>query len=116
MDPISGPHDLFYLPEFLDVVGPMMLSLTVLETSTGVTHGPRLAWSAQDPTPGSGVAYYAVQVRDNNGPWQIVVPATRSVGLEYTRVQVGHRYTFRVRARDRVNNWGAWAIISVQVS
>lgn len=109
----ANPHaDLYYTPEFLDVVGPTITQFVVPATATppSVT----LRWSAQDPTPGSGVAYYELQVSDNGGPEQTVVAATRSRFLIYTHLAAGHRYTFRLRARDRVNNWGGWVSATTQ--
>lgn len=105
---VEGADNLLYKPEFLDVVGPATTigTLPAHATAPSIT----LSWSAQDRTPGSGVADYAVQVRENGGPWQVVVAATRSTSLIYTHAQAGHTYTFRVRARDKVNNWGPWAV------
>jgi hypothetical protein len=57
-----------------------------------------------------------VQVRDGGGPWQDLTPqGTRSTFLVYAHLQSGHRYTFRVRARDGVNNWGAWVSAGTHV-
>ena len=107
----ANPHgDLYYTPEFLDVIGP-----TITQFVVPVTAAPpsvMLRWSTQDPTPGAGVAYYELQVSDNGGPAQTVVAATRSRFLVYTHLVSGHHYTFRLRARDHVNNWGGWASTS----
>jgi len=35
--------------------------------------------------------------------------------LTYRGVHPGHRYTFHLRARDHVDNWGAWVSASTQV-
>jgi len=106
---------LYYQEEFLDVVGPTMTSLRVPATTTAPS--VHLSWSAQDPTPGSGVAYYEVQVKEDGGAWQDVVPGgTRSKSLDYTQARAGHTYTFRVRARDRVNNWGGWVSASARAT
>ena len=109
----SDTTDVFYKPEFLDVVGPTThLSVTATATAPSI----RIRWSAQDPTPGSGVANYVVQVRDGAGPWQDLTPqGTRSTFLVYAQLQSGHRYTFHVRARDKVNNWGAWVSAGTHV-
>jgi len=106
---------LYYQEEFLDVVGPTMTSLRVPATTTAPS--VHLSWSAQDPTPGSGVAYYEAQVKEDGGAWQDVVPGgTRSRSLDYTKTRAGHTYTFRVRARDRVNNWGGWVSASARAT
>ena len=106
---------LYNQEEFLDVVGPTMTSLRVPATTTAPS--VHLSWSAQDPTPGSGVAYYEAQVKEDGGAWQDVVPGgTRSKSLDYTQVRASHTYTFRVRARDRVNNWGGWVSASARAT
>ena len=106
---------LYNQEEFLDVVGPTMTSLRVPATTTAPS--VHLSWSAQDPTPGSGVAYYEAQVKEDGGAWQDVVPGgTRSKSLDYTKVRAGHTYTFQVRARDRVNNWGGWVSASARAT
>jgi len=106
---------LYYQEEFLDVVGPTMTSLRVPAMTTAPS--VHLSWSAQDPTPGSGVAYYEVQVKEDGGAWQDVVPGgTRSRSLDYTKARAGHTYTFQVRARDRVNNWGGWVSASARAT
>ncbi len=104
---------LYYQEEFLDVVGPTMTSLRVPATTTAPS--VPLSWSAQDPTPGSGVAYYEVQVKEDGGAWRNVVRGvTRSRSFDYIKARAGHTYTFRVRARDRVNNWGGWISASTR--
>ncbi len=105
--------NLFYTPEFLDVVGPTTQITKIGAAGLGAI---RVAWSAQDPTPGSGVAYYQVQVRVNGGAWQNVVAATQSHFVVYNGAQAGKTYTFRVRARDKVNNWGAWVTATMQAT
>lgn len=107
---LSG--NLYYAPEFFDVVGP---TTRLSVPATAAAPSVRLTWSAQDPTPGSGVAYYSVQVSDAGGPWTSVVAATRSTSLTYATAQAGHHYTFRVRARDKVNNWGPWSSASTTI-
>jgi hypothetical protein len=100
--------NLYYTPEFLDVNGPTITSLEVPATSTSPAVTVR--WTAQDPTPGAGVADYEVQVRTDNGPCQWAVPGgvTPVATLNDHPVGAGHHYAFQVRARDRVGNWGAW--------
>lgn len=95
---------LYFKKEFLDVVGPKARLRIVGRTGTGrVT----LRWSAHDPTPGSGVASYQLQVRRGTGAWGLVASATHARTAVY-QTQRGAHYTFRLRARDRVNNWGKW--------
>lgn len=103
--------NLYYAAEFLDVVGPATRITGIGAAGRGAI---RVAWSALDPTPGSGVAYYQAQVRMDNGEWQDVVTATQSQFIVYKKAQPGHTYTFRVRALDKVNNWGNWASAALQ--
>ena len=67
-------------------------------------------------TPGSGVAAYTLQVRKDGGAWQTLLPATRATRFVYSPVQAGHDYSFRLRARDGANNWGAWVLAQTTVS
>jgi hypothetical protein len=103
--------NLFYTPEFDDVVGPVTQITSISAAGPGAI---RVAWSAQDPTPGSGVAYAQVEVQVNGGAWQYVTKATQSVFIMYTHAQAGQTYTFRVRSRDKVNNWGAWVTATIK--
>jgi hypothetical protein len=105
--------NLFYTPEFDDVVGPTTHITGISAAGSGAI---RVAWSAQDPTPGSGVAYAQVEVRVDGGAWQTVVAATQASFIVYTHAQPGKTYTFRVRARDKVNNWGAWVTATIQAT
>jgi hypothetical protein len=100
--------NLYYKKEFLDVVGPKS-RLTVSRGAGRVL----LQWTARDPTPGSGVAYAQIEVRSGTSRWAVVANATRSHSLTYT-VQRGRSYAFRLRARDRVNNWGPWVAAGVR--
>lgn len=110
---VAGNDNLYYKPEFLDVVGPTtQLSVPATPTAPSLT----ITWSAQDPTPGSGVAAYEVQVREDNGPWQMAVTSTRSTSLVFTDAVAGHDYTFQVRARDNVDNWGNWVSATTHVA
>jgi len=108
--------DVYYTPQFFDIVGPTITRLAVPSTATAP--GVPLSWAAQDPTPGSGVAYYEVQVKEDSGAgaFRDIVAAPRSTRLTYTETHAGRRYTFRVRARDRVNNWGSWRFASTSAS
>ncbi len=111
--PGEGVDDYYYKAEFLDVVGPTArLRAPAAATAPSVA----LSWSAQDPTPGSGVSSYDPQVKRDNGAWQDLTPAgTRSTSYAYTRAAGGHSYTFRLRACDGVNNWGGWASATTRV-
>ena len=100
---------LFYKKEFLDVVGPKASLRVSGPRSAGSVH---LQWSAYDPTPGSGIGYYQLEVRSGSVVWRVVARSTRARTGTYP-TQRGHKYTFRLRARDRVNNWGKWVSLGV---
>ncbi|HZS94986.1 MAG TPA: hypothetical protein VFA78_09330 [Chloroflexota bacterium] len=93
---------LFYKREFLDVVGPKS-HLLARKTRSGI----QLTWRAQDPTPGAGVAGFQLQVRASGGQWRALPAPAHSRSLLY-HASSGRHFVFRVRARDRVNNWGPW--------
>jgi hypothetical protein len=99
--------NLYYKREFLDVVGPKSRFAVPRHTAPGRV---RLAWSAHDPPPGSGVGSYQLEVRSSGSPWRLVAGATQAHSVVYP-TRKGIKYTFRLRARDRVNNWGRWVEI-----
>ncbi len=63
-------------------------------------------WSAVDVGP-AGVASYDVQVREGEGNWGIWLRGVRHTSAEYPG-RGGHRYAFRVRARDHAGNLSDW--------
>lgn len=99
----NGDGNLFYQREFLDTIGPKA-HLSARASGSAV----HLKWGAKDPTPGSGVAYYELQVRSGRARWHTVLARTHTTSLIYRHTHGAQRYTFRLRARDRVDNWGAW--------
>jgi hypothetical protein len=106
-----GKGQLYYKAEFLDTVGPVARLHAPSHASSSIS----LSWSAKDPQPGSGVASYELQVRIDGGAWKTLLGSTKTRALTYRGAHRGHRYTFRLRARDRVDNWGAWVSASTQV-
>jgi len=100
---------LYYKAEFLDTVGPVA-QIVALSRAKAPAIG--LYWSARDPQPGSGVDYYQLQVRDRVVAWHTLQASTHAKQLIYRQARPGHRYTFRLRARDRTDNWGAWVMTS----
>jgi Fibronectin type III domain len=107
-----GKGQLSYKAELLDTVGPVAQLHAPGHASSSI----QLHWSAKDPQPGSGVASYQLQVRADGGAWKTLLGSTAARTLTYRGARSGHRYTFRLRARDRVDNWGAWVSASTQVS
>ncbi len=102
---------LYYKAEFLDTVGPVA---HLVASARAKAPAIGLHWSARDPQPGSGVDYYQLQIRDGAGPWHTLQALTHAKQLIYRQARPGHRYTFRLRARDRTANWGAWVMSSTQ--
>lgn len=101
-----GRGQLYYKAEYLDAVGPVAKLFAPARSKAPTIH---LHWSAQDPQPGSGVAFYQLQVREDSGSWRTLLTSTHAKQVIYRRAQAGHRYTFRLRAQDRTANWGVWA-------
>jgi hypothetical protein len=65
----------------------------------------RIYWSGSDA--GSGVANYDVQRSYDGAAYTTIASAITSPSLNVT-MNIGHTYTFRVRARDKAGNVGAW--------
>ena len=60
----------------------------------------------------SGLRYYQAQRRIAGGEWASYDPTTTSIiARNWTR---GQTYEFRVRARDRAGNWGAWDQVTIR--
>jgi hypothetical protein len=78
-----------------------------------------VSWGGLDPSPGSGVSTYDIQVADGiSGAWVDWLTNTTQTSAPYSG-QRGHTYGFRVRARDVAGNLGAYppsAQLLVQVS
>lgn len=98
------------------IQGPDRTSPQTRLTSVSRIRGRRAArvrWSGTDPrlvTGTAGIASYDIQRRRAGGSWTIVrhrvTGAAASIGG--TR---GVRYQFRVRARDKAGNVGAWSSV-----
>ena len=65
-----------------------------------------LAWSARD-VGGAGVASYDVARSRDGGPFSTIASRITAASLAVS-LPPGHAYRFRVRARDRAGNLGAW--------
>lgn len=81
-------------------------------TRTRVT----IDWSGSDiklQTLTSGFRYYQMQRRRDGGEWTTYDVTTSSVlSRRWTK---GHTYDFRVRARDKAGNWGAWKTVTIKI-
>ncbi len=106
-----GKGQLSYKAEFLDTVGPIAHLSAPGHASSTI----KLGWSATDPQPGSGVAAFELQERANGSPWKTLLAATTSRALNFHATHRGTRYSFRLRASDHVQNWGAWVSASTSV-
>jgi uncharacterized protein YkwD len=86
--------------------------------AAGTTTGTRrvtVAWTGADvplQVLTSGFHSYQVQRRTDGGAWTTVWSSTtvKSMTLD---LPASHTYEFRVAARDKAGNWGAWSAASV---
>lgn len=78
-------------------------------TSTSQRLLADLQWSGTDS--GSGIASYDVDRSYDGGSFARIVNATTVPKLSFVMNQ-GHSYRFRVRARDKAGNVGAWVYTS----
>lgn len=85
-------------------------SATLSRLATGLV--VRFTWSGGDvplQVMTSGLRDFQVQRRTDGGAWYGVTSST-SLRAWALRVVPGHRYEFRVRARDRAGNLGTWTM------
>ena len=67
----------------------------------------RVRWTGSDR--GWGIERYELQESRNGGAWRgVALPSARSTEV-LRRQTIGSTYRYRVRARDRAGNVGAWA-------
>jgi subtilisin len=64
-------------------------------------------WAASDPS--SAIAGYEVQASVDGGAWSTPTALGPAVHSLSRSQMLGHTYQYRVRARDAVGNWSAWA-------
>ena len=57
----------------------------------------------------AGFYSYQLARKVDSGAWSVIVSATTATST-YRYQAVGHRYSYRVRARDRAGNYGAWSV------
>lgn len=82
----------------------------VVATPTVSTRKVKLAWTGYDPrlqVLTSGMRSYAIQRRVDGGDWSTVLSST-TLRYTYFTLSLGHRYEFRILARDRAGNQGLW--------
>lgn len=78
-------------------------------TSTSQRLLVQISWSGTDA--GSGIGSYDVARSYDGGAYVTIASATTATSLNWTMTP-GHSYRFRVRARDRAGNVGAWVAAS----
>jgi uncharacterized protein YkwD len=82
----------------------------VISAPTSTTRRVKVAWSGFDPrlqVLTSGLRSYTVQRRIDGGTWATSLSGTTRREV-YFRLTLGHRYEFRVVARDHAGNAGTW--------
>jgi uncharacterized protein YkwD len=82
-----------------------------IKTVNSTTRSARLTWNGSDvrlQVLTAGLANFKIQRRIDDGSWVTLTSATTLKATTYT-VHVGHRYEFRIAARDKKGNLGAWA-------
>jgi hypothetical protein len=70
------------------------------------TMNSRISWAGRDS--GSGLQRYTVQVSKNGGGWVTLALPSRLATSVTKKLTFGSTYRFRVRAKDRAGNTGAW--------
>jgi uncharacterized protein YkwD len=79
---------------------------------TATTRYAKLTWTGYDPrlqVLTSGLGSFTVQRRIDGGAWTTAVASTTSLYTTF-QVGVGHLTEFRVAARDKRGNQGAWSL------
>jgi hypothetical protein len=73
--------------------------------SAGTSLAVIVSWSGTDS--GSGIKSYDVKRSVDGGGYTVIASGVTGTSLQ-TAVKPGHRYRFKVRARDRAGNVSAW--------
>ena len=85
---------------------------TIANGATGASKRVTVTWSGADvklQVLTSGFHSFQVQRRVDGGAWKMVWAGTtvKSMTLD---LAANHTYEFRVAARDKAGNWGAWSV------
>src|SRR5262245_43936544 len=87
----------------------------VSKASAGTSVAVSIHWSGADTklqVLTSGLRYYQTQRRVDGGEWLDYGTTTNaSTRRNFSR---GHTIEFRVRAKDKAGNWGAWKVITIR--
>ena len=91
------------------VAQPPVTAALANATLGTTTLAARVSWpAATDPS--TSIAGYELQTSVDAGAWGSTVATSASVRSEAASQTVGRSYAYRVRARDAVGNWSAWAV------
>jgi uncharacterized protein YkwD len=88
---------------------------TIAAGTTAATKRVTVTWTGADvplQVLTSGFYSYQVQRRVDGGAWSTVWASTTAKSLTLN-LAASHTYEFRVSARDKAGNWGAWSAASV---
>jgi len=83
----------------------MITGIALAGTSTKQKMPMRISWTGSDAD--SGIAGYDVQRSYDGGAYLTIATAITATTFDWTMTP-GHTYKFRVRARDKAGNVGAW--------
>jgi uncharacterized protein YkwD len=90
---------------------------TIAAGSSATTRRVTVSWTGADvplQVLTSGFQAYKVERRVDGGAWATVWSSTTVKSLTLL-LPGSHTYEFRVAARDKAGNWGAWSAASVQL-
>ncbi|HEV8546935.1 MAG TPA: CAP domain-containing protein [Candidatus Limnocylindrales bacterium] len=91
---------------------------TVTAGTTSATKRVSVNWSGSDvrlQVLTSGFYSYQVQRRTDGGAWTTVWSSTTLKSATFN-LPVNHTYEFRVAARDKAGNWGAWSTVTTSLA
>lgn len=89
----------------------------VVSAPTSTMRRVRVTWTGYDPrlqVLTSGLRSYAIQRRIDGADWTSIASATTAQSLTFT-LPIGHRYDFRLLARDGAGNPGTWVARSIDL-
>ena len=114
LDPATGKK----LWTAVYIKGPDRTGARATVTGAALRTGPtadsryaKLTWSGYDPklqVLTAGLANFTVQRRIDGGAWTTAVTSTTSTYTTF-QVRIGHLTEFRIAARDKKGNQGAWS-------
>jgi len=91
---------------------------TIASGTTASTKKVTVTWSGADvklQVLTSGFHSYQVQRRTDGGAWTTVWSSTTNRSLTL-QLATKHTYEFRVAARDKAGNWGAWSTVKAALA